>query len=188
MKSKISRIFTFLGSLMLIALLFSFISWFLNGGLNTFSVGYDDTIFTKDTENVSIIESGTFTVHYKDEDTNDIKAKLIAVELYEDFYFQADGITYSWNANVVRSKIQNFTDFVEITIDQEKNTVTVTGSLLSALQKAGNTEDIVLLSTLPNEDMFRLSIESGDTVIEIGCRIQSSVLGIIMRDNLQISI
>lgn len=70
MKSKISRIFTFLGSLMLIALLFSFISWFLNGGLNTFSVGYDDTIFTKDTENVSIIESGTFTVHYKDEDTN----------------------------------------------------------------------------------------------------------------------
>lgn len=187
MKRKIESLFTFLLSFGFVALFVVLIGWVINGGLNEFTVTYNDTTYTQSTENISIIQSGTFTVDYKDKDTDDIKVKLTAVELYEDFYFQSEGKTYSWNANVVRSKIENFTDFVDITIDNVNNTVTIKGSLTEALKKAGNTDDITLLSTLPNEDMFNLEITSGNTTINIGCCIQSPVSQIVLQDNLQIS-
>ena len=188
MKSKIQSFFTFLLLLGFVALCVSLIAWVINGGLNEFTVTYNDTTYTQSTENISIVQSGTFTVNYKDKDTDDIKVKLTAVELYEDFYFQSEGKTYSWNVNVARSKIGNFTECVDITIDNVNNTVTVKGSITEALKKAGNTDDIMLLSTLPNEDMFNLEITSGNTTINIGCRIQSPVSQIVLQDNLQIRV
>lgn len=162
----------------IIAGLVAVLKKFADGGFNDFTVTYEDTVYTQDIDGIAIDGEGVFTITYKETDTDDIKVKLLAVELYEDFYFQSEDKKYSWNANVARSKIQNFTECFDITIDNKNNTVTVKGSLTDALKKAGNTDDITLISTLPNEDMFSLEITSGDTTIYIGCIIRSSVAGI----------
>ena len=153
----------------LIAGVVAILKKFADGGFNEFTVTYEDTVYTQDTKGIAIDGAGTFTVTYKETDTDDIKVKLLAVELYEDFYFQSEDKKYSWNTNVVRSKIQNFTEYFDISIDNKNNTVMVKGSLIEALKKAGNTDDIALLSTLPSEDMFSLEITSGNTTIRIGC-------------------
>lgn len=181
MKNKIAGLLSvllFLGFIVLI------VSFFMNGGLNGFTITYGNETIRKNVDNIYILDSGTFTLNYKDKDTDDIKVKILAVELSEDLYFEADGKEYSWNQDIYRGKVQNFTDCFDVQIDNENNTITIQGNLLKALKKAGSVEEITFLSPLPTEDMFRLEISSGKTTIDIGCCIYSAVDNIELDENI----
>ena len=154
--------------------------YFLTDGLKKdvavkpFVVIRNDEYILSDTKGLSFSGKETFFVkHYVEDD--EISVQLKPIELKEDYTFEIDGKIYSWNSDVVRYASIFITGFT-LAIDQELNEVTVEGSLLSGIKAYAKQADLlgkVFLDNIPKADMFRLSITTAGSKIDLDFRFTS---------------
>ena len=130
-------------------------------------------VFTN-TETFSVVQSGSDL---------EIFAKIYAKKLPEDYEWQVakDGQetpdTYRWNSDFVG---EDFTEYFDVAVNQDANTVTVTGTVKELLTSYAARRDATLesMAALPNVDMFVLEITAGDHSMSIGFRVYAPVYSI----------
>lgn len=152
----------------------------LTGGFTTtdvksFALVRDGKYILSDAKGVLLRNEETFTVKAYGKD-KDISASITPIELEEDYYFYVDEYEYSWNEDIVKSE-EDLSQYFDIQIDQDKNTVTVRGSTGDVL-KAFAGEQTLEMPSLPSADMFRLAITCGDSTMNLNCSIMSAVTGV----------
>lgn len=166
------------------ALIFSLTNGFTSD-IKSFAVMRGENYILNDTSGILLVEEETFTIkHYSGD--SDISAKIYPMNLSEDYRFEVDGHEYSWNKDVI-PRVKDFSDYVDITVNQKDNTVKIVGKPSTFLQryaeKGANGKTTKLLDTLPDEDMFRLEITSGGATITLKCRLAAQATGIVFSDS-----
>lgn len=144
-----------------------------------FVVDYQDKTLEESAGGVVFTETETFSIRQSGADSA-ISAKIYAKKLPEDYEWkfakegQATPDTYRWNTDFVG---EDFTEYFDVTVDQDENTVTVTGTVKELLTSYAARRDATLepMAALPNEDMFVLEIAAGEHSMAIGFHVYASV-------------
>ena len=152
--------------------------------VKSFMLIRDGEYILSDVSGVTICEGETFDVYHYDDDEK-ISAKIVPIEIEGDYNFTIDGYEYSWNADVVRY-VKDFSSYFAIAIDQDKNTVSISGPLKSALEKYAASLGGTLggMQPLPSSDLFRIEISSDGSTIGLGCNMTSRVAGICLSQSI----
>lgn len=175
---KVGKIILAIVIAVIIAVVSALVYTLTNGftsDVKNFMLIRDGEYILADTQGVSIHGGETFEVYHYDED-DDISVKIIPLEIENDFMFTLSGYDYSWNSDVVRYS-EDFTNFFTVEIDQDKNTVNISGRLQTILQKYAETLNGTLESMqgLPASDMFRLSVTTDKSTLSLDFRILANV-------------
>ena len=147
--------------------------------------GNSETAYEENTAGIEINETETFVVEHLGEDM-EIQAKISPAFVANDYNFTLNGLPYSWNADIVEYKY-DIGQHMSIEIDQEKNTVTVNGTLGKALQgyalyDAGDINALSMHSTV-TADMFCLEISSGGKTMRLNCTFYANPVNIKISEN-----
>ncbi|MBE5751032.1 MAG: hypothetical protein E7357_01320 [Clostridiales bacterium] len=149
------------------------------GETTGFVVDYQDKTLEESAGGVVFTETETFSIRQSGADSA-ISAKIYAKKLPEDYEWkfakegQETPDTYRWNTDFVG---EDFTEYFDVAIDQDENTVTVTGTVKELLTSYAARRDATLepMSALPNEDMFVLEIMAGNHSMAIGFHVYAPI-------------
>ena len=155
-------------------------------GLKSFALMRDGSYVYNDTKAYKVYAGDVFTVKHYDKDKDDISVKIVPVKTKEDFRFYVDGLEYSWNSNIV-PYYTDFTPYFGVSVDQAVDTVTIKNATLSALKefaraKLGSSGEVSFVTTLPQEDMFRVEITSDESTMVLSGWIYSKITEIKLVD------
>lgn len=162
----------------------------LGGGIGTgsgpvsFSVyqGNDEKELSLNKTGVEIYGTETFTVK-QDGDDEVITAKLVPIAMTENYHFKVNNLGYSWNSEIVGFEA-DLSPYFTIEVNQDENTVAVSGSTLKALEGYAKSENgVASLPGIPSGDMYRLEITSGDETFSCYCSFRSEVEDLTLSKN-----
>lgn len=139
-----------------------------------FAIVRNEGYIFNDTTSVTFTAGETFAIKHYGTDKK-ISAKLLAQRTSEDFSVYVEDCEYVWNTDVAGSEGVDMTEYFDIRIDQDNNTVTICSSLLEGLTKYFSGAAVTLKTPSIPQDIFRLEIETSGTIIALGCRIVAPV-------------
>ena len=155
------------------------------GETTGFVVEYQDKTLETSAGGVVFTNTETFSVVQSGADS-EIFVKIYAKKLPQDYEFYltstVEGVqetnTYRWNSDFIVAR-EDLTEYFDVAVDQDKNTVTVTGTVKELLTSyaARSTRKATLepMNALPNVDMFVLEITAGEHSMEIGFHVYAPV-------------
>ena len=157
------------------------ISQCTNGFTNSpksFALIYDGNRILNDKSNIRLSVGDTLEVrHYGDDSKIDVS--IIPLKVNGDYMFELGDREYSWNNDVVSSKNAYKYLSVAVAIDQDNNKIKIVKGFRDILQAYATGEgvdgEVKLLNVLPREDMFTVSVTTGDSTIKLGSIIYSAV-------------
>lgn len=180
MKKFLQTLAIFLVFVVLVGVISNITDAFTSSNDKSFGVIVGEEEYRVDTAELSVTQGETLKIKHYDGDEK-IKLKVTAVAVARDWYFEVGGLLYSWNQNVVRKGV-DLTQFFDIKIDQEANTITVNGTMSGMLTKFYNGSEIAFPNVLPSADMLQFEIKSGDT-IKLYCNVGAKVTGITLSND-----
>ena len=180
MKKFLQTLAIFLVFVVLVGVISNITDAFTSSNEKSFGVIVGEEEYRVDTAELNITQGKTLKIKHYDGDEK-IKLKVTAVAVARDWYFENGGMLYSWNQQVVR-KGADLTQFFDIKIDQEANTITVSGSISDMLTKYYNGSEIGIVEKLPTASMLCFEIKSGDT-LKLYCNVYATVSGVTLSDN-----
>lgn len=179
MKKFLQTLAIFLVFFVLVGVISNITDAFTSSNDKSFGVIVGEEEYRVDTAELSFTQGEAVKIKHYDGDEK-IKLKVTAIAVPRDWYFEVGGLLYSWNQHVVR-KGADLTEFFDIKIDQEANTITINGTMSGMLKKFYN-DEITLPNTLPSADMLQFEIKSGDTLKLYG-NVGAKVTGIKLSDD-----
>ncbi len=140
--------------------------------VSRFGVALNDEYIMSDVDGRTISQGSTMKVQHYGSDFN-ISVSVIPVKVDGDYTFWLNEQEYSWNRHIVGSG-EDFANYMPIYINQDANTVAISGNLLTALREYGKVggQTVSRTSAHPTSDMFKLVISSGGSSISIGMHIE----------------
>lgn len=154
---------------------------FTSSNDKSFGVIVGEEEYRVDTAELSFTQGETLKIKHHDGDEK-IKLKVTAVAVPRDWYFEVGGEEMnSWNQQVVR-KGADLTQFFDIKIDQEANTITINGTMSGMLKGYCNGSEIAIVEKMPTANMLCFEIKSGDT-LKLYCNVYATVSGVTLSDN-----
>lgn len=142
---------------------------------------------TEISNGVVIEETATFTVKHSVDDA-EITVKATPIRLQNDYTFycynsKGQGYAYSWNKEIIGARQDeiDICQYFDIDIDQESNTIKVTGTTANALGGFAKSEfanGTYKLPVMPTQDMFCLAITTGGKTMKLNCSFKSKATGI----------
>lgn len=183
MKKFLQTLAIFLVFVVLVGVIVNVTDAFTPSNDKSFGVIVGEEEYRVDTAELSFVQGEALKIKHHDGDEK-IKLKVTALAVPLDWKFKvggADGLNYSWNQHVV-GKGADLTEFFDITIDQEANTITINIGLIGMLKKFYNGSEILLTNSLPSADMLRFEIKSGDTLTLTG-NVETKETGITLSDD-----
>ena len=153
---------------------------FTSSNDKSFGVIVGEEEYRVDTADLSFTQGETLKIKHHDGDEK-IKLKVTAVAVPRDWYFEVGGMLYSWNQQVVR-KGADLTQFFDIKIDQEANTITINGTMSGMLTKFYNGSEVAIVEKMPTANMLCFEIKSGDT-LKLYCNVYATVSGVTLSDH-----
>lgn len=180
MKKFLQTLAIFLVFVVLVGVIVNVTDAFTPSNDKSFGVIVGEEEYRVDTAELSFVQGEALKIKHHDGDEK-IKLKVTALAVPLDWYFNVGGMQYSWNQHVVR-KGADLTQFFDITIDQEANTITINIGLIGMLKKFYNGSEILLTNSLPSADMLRFEIKSGDTLTLTG-NVETKETGITLSDD-----
>ena len=147
---------------------------------SSFVVQVQDKELKSSSGGLVFTSSETFSLITNGADS-DIFAKITCKKLPQDYAFRAtkDSETwddFSWNTGF--ASVEDMTRFFDVSVNQDKNTVTVKGTFKEAvtkcLQRKGY-KTIEFYEEVPNVDMFVLDLTQGDAFMTIGFHVYAPV-------------
>ena len=159
------------------ALIFSLSNGFTQK-VNTFMLVDGNNYILSNEYNMRWTEQKTFTVHHFKDDTK-ITAKIEPLLLANDFTFTMNGKEYRWNKDIVRADV-DISRYIEAVVNNTANTVTVIGTVSSALEEFATASGATLenVGIIPQEDMLRLIVASGGSTISVEFSVSANVQSI----------
>lgn len=184
MKKFLQTLAIFLVFVVLVGVISNITDAFTSSNEKSFGVIVGEEEYRVDTAELSVTQGETLKIKHYDGDEK-IKLKVTAVAVPRDWCFMvgsADGRQgYYWNQQVVR-KGADLTQFFDIKIDQEANTITVNGSISDMLTKYYNGSEIAIVQKMPTASMLCFEIKSGDT-LKLYCNVYATVSGVMLSGN-----
>ena len=165
---------------MLVGLISTITDGFTSSNNRSFGVIVAGTEYREDAQGLSFSQGETLQIkHYEGDEK--IKLKVTAVAVPRDWDFKVGGTWHSWNQNVAR-KSADLTEYFDIKIDQDANTITINGTISGMLSGFYNGSKITLPNLLPTSNMLCLEIKSGDTLKLYG-NVHAKATGITLSDD-----
>lgn len=179
MKKFLQTLAIFLAFVVLVGVISNITDGFTSSNKRNFGVVVDGTEYREDAQGLEFSQGETLQIKHYDGDEK-IKLKVTAVAVPLDWDFKVGSSLYSWNHDVVR-KGADLTGFFDFKIDQETNTITVSGTVSGMLNKFFSGSEIALPNKLPSANMLCLEIKSGDTLKLYG-NLYAEVSGVTLND------
>lgn len=150
-----------------------------------------DGIFN-DKGGVIFYETETFHVQHFFGDEK-IEASIEAIEVADDYAFtitrtiqdKTVPLSYTWNSSIVGAgEGETIAELFELAIDQESDTVSITGTVSGVLTAyAANIGGTSTITRIPNADMFALKIKAGGGTITLGLRVMANAQAVALSQN-----
>lgn len=147
----------------------------------TFAIVYEDKRILNDKSGLRFSMGDTLEIKPYGDDAK-INVTISPLKLDEDYTFEIGGREYSWNNDVALSKNVSKYLNVFVAIDQAHNTVKIAKGFKDMLQAYATGEgiegEVKLSNTLPQEDMFVISVTAGESTIKLSGMLYSQVASI----------
>ena len=148
--------------------------------VSKFAIVYNGNYIYSDASGIKIRDSATFMIKpYGGDDYIEVKAQAIKIDKEYNFGINQYS-SYGWNYLIGVAKV-NVGNYLDITIDQDANTVTINNTTADAIVSYANyayTKPTVSINPMPTVDMFRIDIYVGEAKMSLKCSILHNVQGI----------